>query len=98
MTLKGFLGSVMAGAAYRNAVPLLHPPKLTEKTKTENSETIVERRQYSVVGGAVRGGLTYLFIKGAAWGLEEDVYSTARRFGDDFANFVGRLKGGNGER
>lgn len=88
--MKDLFGAACLGATYRTLHGLTAPKKITTKTRTENGERTEEYKDTSITGGAVRGAVVALLLKGANWGLGETVHNTASRYGGRFAEYVGR--------
>ena len=90
--MKDIFGAACLGVAYRSLYGLASPARVSRTTRTEDSETTREYRENSMVGGGVRAGLAAMLLKGAHWGLSETVGEAARRYGDDFVDYVHRVR------
>lgn len=86
--LKELLGAAFLGAAFRNYQAILDSTDVEDRRGRDTYQVIERYRKRSLIGGAVRGGLMCLFIRGANWGLGQRIHELARRYSTLFADYI----------
>ncbi|MBI4144132.1 hypothetical protein HY486_02705 [Candidatus Woesearchaeota archaeon] len=89
--VKRSLGSACLGAAYRNFAALIDPPKVTFDSHGDNWNQRRESKEYSVIGGAVRGAVTHVLIMNAWNLLGDDIVAASYRLNENFGAHVSRV-------